>query len=31
MKVTRKGFETSVELAACKTLLHLASKAMMEP
>ena len=31
MKVTLKGFETSVELAACKTLLSLASKATMEP
>ena len=31
MKVTLKGFETSVELAACKTLLSLALKAMMEP
>lgn len=30
MKVTLKGFETSVELAACKTLLSLALKAMME-
>lgn len=29
MKVTLKGFETSVELAACKTLLSLVSKAMM--